>query len=68
MSEKIFCCQKCSKLYIGSRPEVCECGSDNIKQGIESLGFAAKQELAAIRRKQDNDSVKRQYRLKPKGK
>ena len=63
MSEKLFCCQSCGKLYIGSRPDVCECGSSNIRQGIEALGYAAKKELAEIRRKQDNELLKKQLRL-----
>jgi len=69
MVELIFCCQKCSKLYFGTAPEVCPppCGG-KIKQGLEALSFEAKKELAEIRRRQGNDLVKRQYYLKPKGK
>jgi hypothetical protein len=63
MVELIFCCQSCGKLFIGSRPEVCECGSSNIRQGIESLGYEAKQELARIRRAERNQSTTNQYRL-----
>jgi len=67
MSERVFCCQKCSKLYLGTAPEVCPppCGG-TIRQGLEALSFDAKKELAEIRRKQDNEAVKRQLRLKPK--
>ncbi len=67
MSEKLFCCQGCGKLYIGSHPARCvnpECGSTNIKQGIEKLSFEAKQELAAIRRKEANASVIKQNKLR----
>jgi hypothetical protein len=64
MSDKLFCCQGCGKLYIGSHPAQCECGSADIKQGIEKLSYTAKQELAAIRRKEANASVTKQYRLR----
>ena len=63
-TELIFCCQSCSKLFIGSRPDMCPCGSKNIRQGLEALSFEAKKELAAIRRKEDNSHVTAVYSLK----
>ena len=69
MSELIFCCsglKGCGKLYLGSHPERCDCGNYQFRQGIENLGYEARKELAELRRRQDNESVKRQYHLKPK--
>ena len=70
MAELYFCCIKCGKLHIGTvKPSICadkKCGGTEFKQGLEYLGYAARQELAAHRRKQDNEPVKRQYYLKPK--
>ena len=69
MAESYFCCTKCSKLHIShNMPEKCtECGAGTFVKGLENLAYSAKQELQAIRRKQDNDYVKRSYKLKPKG-
>ncbi len=67
MSEKYYVCagpNGCGKLEIGHRPAACsECGNTQFNQGLENLGFRAKMELAAHKRKQDNDILKKQLRL-----
>jgi hypothetical protein len=70
MSEKYYCCSGkagCGRLFIGSHPDICpDCNNTEFKQGIENLGFKAKQELAAHQRLLNNQSVVRQYKLKRK--
>jgi hypothetical protein len=72
MSEKYYVCwgaKACGKLFIGTAPDKCpECGNTEFKQGLENLGYRAKQELAAIRRAEANDKVKKTYQLKPRRK
>jgi hypothetical protein len=49
-------------------PEQCtQCGGGTFVKGLENLAYSAKLELQAIKRKQDNDYVKRSYKLKPRG-
>ncbi len=69
-----YCCEKCGKLYVDYAPEKCsepleEGGfcDGKVEKGLISPTYAQKQEIARIRRQQDNDKVKRAYSLKPKG-
>ncbi len=68
MMEKYYCCsgeQGCGKLFVGSHPDVCpECGNTEFSQGIQNLGFRAKQELAVRKRAENNKKVTRNYGLK----
>lgn len=68
MIEKYFVCSgadSCGKLFIGTHPDKCpDCGGTTFKQGIENLGYQAKQELAAHKRAIANERVKAEYRLK----
>lgn len=72
MSGNYSCCQKCGKLYIDSNLKECVekvdgevCGGE-LKKGIENISYEGKKDIAAHERKLNNESVRRQYGLKPK--